>query len=232
MPKTSPTPIASMEKLFSTVAQSFVPKKIGTAARWSILFYVWSPRFNETSLMCLWDLLGYCVHQGIFSVLVIVGYNTLYTEEITFISCLKKRKDGIVAFATEVFSTQNIPLAQTLSPYTSFSCVGRKNSLSPLVLQEVCHGVLSPWLSLCSIHGLVYVCMHACSVASVVSNSLWPYRLSFVQGFSRQEYWCGLPCPPPGDLANPGIKLTSPALQVGSFPEPPGKPYMCAISYI
>ena len=34
-------------------------------------------------------------------------------------------------------------------------------------------------------------------------------------GFSRQEYWSGLPCPPPGDLPDPGIKpmsLVSPAL--------------------
>ena len=34
-------------------------------------------------------------------------------------------------------------------------------------------------------------------------------------GFSRQEYWSGLPCPPPGDLSHPGIKpvpLISPAL--------------------
>ena len=30
-------------------------------------------------------------------------------------------------------------------------------------------------------------------------------------GFSRQEYWSGLPCPPPGDLPNPGIKPMSPA---------------------
>ena len=37
-------------------------------------------------------------------------------------------------------------------------------------------------------------------------------------GFSRQEYWSGLPCPPPGDLPNPGIELTSPALQVDSLP--------------
>ena len=39
-------------------------------------------------------------------------------------------------------------------------------------------------------------------------------------GFSRQEYWSGLPCPPPGDLPNPGIKpvsLTSPALAGGLF---------------
>ena len=28
-------------------------------------------------------------------------------------------------------------------------------------------------------------------------------------GFSRQEYWSGLPCPPPGDLPDPGIKPTS-----------------------
>ena len=44
-------------------------------------------------------------------------------------------------------------------------------------------------------------------------------------GFSRQEYWSGLPCPPPGDLPNPGIEPRSPALQADSLPsEPPGKP--------
>ena len=30
-------------------------------------------------------------------------------------------------------------------------------------------------------------------------------------GFSRQEYWSGLPCPPPGDLPHPGIEPGSPA---------------------
>ena len=35
---------------------------------------------------------------------------------------------------------------------------------------------------------------------------------SSVQGFSRQEYWSGLPCPFPGDLPDPGIELVSPAL--------------------
>ena len=40
-----------------------------------------------------------------------------------------------------------------------------------------------------------------------------------------QEYWSGLPCPPPGDLPNPGIKPRSAALQADSLPsEPPGKP--------
>ena len=43
--------------------------------------------------------------------------------------------------------------------------------------------------------------------------------------FSRQEYWSGLPCPPPGDLPNPGIEPRSPTLQADSLlSEPPGKP--------
>ena len=39
-------------------------------------------------------------------------------------------------------------------------------------------------------------------------------------GFFRQEYWSGLPCPPPGDLPNPGTEPTSPvspALQADSL---------------
>ena len=44
-------------------------------------------------------------------------------------------------------------------------------------------------------------------------------------GFSRQEYWSGLPFPSPGDLSNPGIEPRSPALQAGSLTsERPGKP--------
>ena len=62
-----------------------------------------------------------------------------------------------------------------------------------------------------------------CSVLShsVVSDSLWPHglwpiRLLRPWGFSRQEYWSGLPFPPPGDLPNPGLVPRSPALQVAS----------------
>ena len=44
-------------------------------------------------------------------------------------------------------------------------------------------------------------------------------------GFSRQEYWSGLPFPSPADLPNPGIEPGSPALQTDALPsEPPGKP--------
>ena len=43
--------------------------------------------------------------------------------------------------------------------------------------------------------------------------------------FSRKEYWSGLPCPPPGDVPNPGIEPGPPAFQADSLSsEPPGKP--------
>ena len=44
-------------------------------------------------------------------------------------------------------------------------------------------------------------------------------------GFSRQEYWSGLPFPSPGDLPDSGIEPGSPALQADTLTsEPPGKP--------
>ena len=40
-------------------------------------------------------------------------------------------------------------------------------------------------------------------------------------GFSRQEYWSGLPFPSPGDLPNPGIESGSPVLQADALPSEP-----------
>ena len=51
-----------------------------------------------------------------------------------------------------------------------------------------------------------------------------PQALLFMR-FSRQEYWTGLPCPPPGDLPDTGIEPVSPALAGRFFTtEPHGKP--------
>ena len=48
---------------------------------------------------------------------------------------------------------------------------------------------------------------------------------SSAHGILQQEYWSGLPCPPPGDLPNPGIEPVSPTLQADSLlSEPLGKP--------
>ena len=51
------------------------------------------------------------------------------------------------------------------------------------------------------------------------------YQAPLSMEFSRQEYWSGSPFPSPGELPNPGIKPTSPALQADSLPaEPQEKP--------
>jgi hypothetical protein len=66
--------------------------------------------------------------------------------------------------------------------------------------------------------------MHAQSLSCVqLCETLWTvaHQAPLSMGFSRQEYWSGLPFPPPGDLPNPGTEPTSPvcpALQVDSSP--------------
>ena len=55
-------------------------------------------------------------------------------------------------------------------------------------------------------------------------------QASLSMGFSRQEYWSGLPFPSLGDLPNPGIEPESPALQADFLPsELPRKPDHCII---
>ena len=52
------------------------------------------------------------------------------------------------------------------------------------------------------------------------------YQAPLSMGFSRQEYWSGLPFPSPGALNNPGIEPGSPASQIDALPsEPPGPNY-------
>ena len=51
------------------------------------------------------------------------------------------------------------------------------------------------------------------------------YQAPPSMGFSRREYWSGVPLPSPGDLPDPGMEPGSPALQADASPsEPPGKP--------
>ena len=64
---------------------------------------------------------------------------------------------------------------------------------------------------------------HVCAVCLVVQSclTLWhPMDCRFLGswGFTRQEYWSGLPCPPPWDLSNLGIESRSPSLQADSLP--------------
>ena len=68
------------------------------------------------------------------------------------------------------------------------------------------------------------VCLVAQSCPALCNSMDCSLLGSLSMGFSRKEYWSGLPFPPPGDLPKPGIKPRSPALQVDSvLSEPPGK---------
>ena len=52
--------------------------------------------------------------------------------------------------------------------------------------------------------------VHECSVQLFATPWTVAHQAPLSMGFSRQEYWSGLPFPPPGDLPNPGIKPASP----------------------
>ena len=71
---------------------------------------------------------------------------------------------------------------------------------------------------------LYLVCAQLCPTASDPMDCSLPVPLS--AELSRQEYWSGLPFPPPGDLSNPGIEHESPELAGAFFTtEPPRNPY-------
>ena len=71
------------------------------------------------------------------------------------------------------------------------------------------------------------------SWVSEVAHHVWLFATPWTvahpaplsMGFSRQEHWSRFPCPPPGDLPNPGLEFTSTALPLGAFSttEPLGK---------
>ena len=98
---------------------------------------------------------------------------------------------------------------------------------------SLCHTLLTP-------HTHTNICLLnlysslACSLVLMLSHvqlfatpSTVAYQCPLSMGCSRQEYWSGLPFPPPGNLPNPGTEPTSLASAAGfSTTEPPGKPYL------
>ena len=91
-------------------------------------------------------------------------------------------------------------------------------------------GALGPWSPLEPSVGAVHLVTQSC--LTLVTPCTAAHQAPLSRGFSRQEYWSGLPCPPPGELPNPGIEpvsLTSNLhWQVGSLPLALlGKPLLC-----
>ena len=87
------------------------------------------------------------------------------------------------------------------------------------------HVLNQPWLTflfLSFTHGITKLCPTLCNLWTVA------HQTRLCMGCFKQEYWSGLPFPPPGDLPHPGIEPASPVSSVladgFSTTEPPGKP--------
>ena len=101
---------------------------------------------------------------------------------------------------------------------------GLDNSMDCIV-----HGVTKSWTQLSNFHftwgAFGYGRVKVSVTQSSDSATPWTVALQapLFMGFSRQEYWSGLPFPSPGDFLYPGTEPMSPALQAESLPsEPPG----------
>ena len=103
--------------------------------------------------------------------------------------------------------------------------VGSKNTLESITTPGCCNNLtVSDWII------FTRLCVLSHFSPLWLFATLWTvvHQPPPSMGFSRQEYWIGLPCPPSGDLLCPGTEpasFTSPVLQADSLPlVPPGKP--------
>ena len=82
--------------------------------------------------------------------------------------------------------------------------------------------ILVEWIPVQKYGVIIHVCVLSHFSRVWLFMTLWTIarQAPLSMGFSRQEYWGRLPCPPPGDLPDPGIEpisLVSPALVGGFF---------------
>ena len=119
---------------------------------------------------------------------------------------------------------QHSSTTQRLMPHVGISGSGEKSNCGSLFFCE-CSCGLETSISNKTLLGLSRALFHTIMGPCVLSHfsHIWlfvtlytvAHQTPLSMGFSRQEYWSGLPCPPPGDLPNPGIEprsLTSPAM--------------------
>ena len=130
--------------------------------------------------------------------------------------------------------------------HSSYSCL--ENPMDRGAWWATVHGVVKSQTCLSDLHSLTKRISHSVKKPTIARRSLrLPYDSQSVgcsvmsnfcdsmgcslpgsssKGFSRQQYWRGLPFPSPGDLPNPEIELGSLELKANSLPsEPLGKPY-------
>ena len=121
-----------------------------------------------------------------------------------------------------VFSNESV-LCIRWPKYWRFSfSISHSNEYSGLISFRI------DWLDLLAAQGILRnLLQHHNPKASILCCTAFLWSNSQSMGFSRQEYWSGLPFPSPMDLPNPGIESGSPALEPDPSPsEPPGKPWL------
>ena len=162
-----------------------------------------------------------------------MGCNPSYTQLWPGTSHQRPRNGWLRRWGDLWSSLRNQVLIQTSQPlfwyqlwrslcekWGGLDCAMYSHHCHTVILQMKHHGHWTVSLkSVTVVKFLLCVRVHVCLLTSVVSDSLWPMYLArqapLSMGFSRQEYCNRLPCPPPGDLPDPGIKpssLASPAL--------------------
>ena len=94
----------------------------------------------------------------------------------------------------------------------------------------LCEAIINSFPLLCSIPFYEYsveIVLVAQSCPALCNPMTVAQRAPLSIEFSRQKYWSGLTCPPPGDLPDPGIEPRSPPWQTDYLPsEPLGKPML------
>ena len=93
--------------------------------------------------------------------------------------------------------------------------------------KQLCNQINLRFPSYTNVHSLFLMIFIVWSCLTLCDPMDYSLPGCSVHGISRQEYWSGLPFPPPGDLSNPRIEPTSPALVSRLFTtEPSGKPVL------
>ena len=183
------------------------------------------------------------IHEGGILLLLWQGYFRTKCSECSWVlSCSMMLDSFVTPWAVVCQAPLTIKIFQTrILEWVAISS-SRGPSLPRDGKQVSCIGrwVLYHWAiwkdlkcnSLCKIPTCQYICIHVLSCLSCVQlfATLWTLvcQAPLSLGFSRQEYWSRLPCPPPGDLPDPGMEPASLCLlhgQMGSLPlAPPRKP--------
>ena len=92
-------------------------------------------------------------------------------------------------------------------------------------LKKSCYNIFKVYSTLIQLDNTWETVKSLSRVRLFVTPRTVAYHAPPSMGYSRQEYWSGLPFPSPGDLPDPGIEPRSPAFQADTLPsEPPQKP--------